>query len=81
MAEKGQLLVGWKNIASHLRVCRVTAIKYRNHWGLPVTYIARRPVTTPQMIEDWMTLAMEIEQREQNPRQTSIVKHLPFSTA
>ena len=48
------LLIGWKEIAQHLRVSEKTAMRYSKEKGLPVTKDpAGHPVIKKETANDW----------------------------
>lgn len=48
------VLRGWKEIAGFLRVHKMTAMRYHKFRGMPVSYITRRPITTPWLLSMWI---------------------------
>jgi len=47
------MITGWKKITDHAGFSRNTIIKLAKEENFPLRYIAKKPVTTEQAIQDW----------------------------
>ena len=47
------MITGWKSISQHTGFSRNTIIKLVKEEDFPVQYIATKPTTTSQSIQDW----------------------------
>jgi len=60
------MITGWKSIAKHTGFSRNTIIRLTKEEGFPVQYIAKKPTTTAQAIQDWFKTRLESSKPAQN---------------
>jgi predicted DNA-binding transcriptional regulator AlpA len=53
------MITGWKKITEHTGFSRRTIIRLMREEGFPLQYIATKPTTTDQSIQEWFKKRLE----------------------
>lgn len=53
------MITGWKNITEHTGFSRNTIVRLMKEDGFPLQYIATKPTTTDQAIQEWFKKRIE----------------------
>lgn len=53
------MITGWKSITEHTGFSRNTIVRLMKEEGFPLQYIATKPTTTDQAIQEWFKRRIE----------------------
>jgi len=57
------MITGWKSIAEHTGFSRNTIVRLMKEEGFPLQYIATKPTTTDQAIQEWFKKRLEKDKK------------------